>query len=92
MPNSVDPDQTAPSVWSGSTLFAPAYMSKCLEVLWYVQFFSGTLTSWSSYKKQQPLIWGSKVFRFADDDEVQFHIFADLALAAAAAFTQTQVT
>ena len=39
MPNSVDPDQTAPSVWSGSTLFAPAYMSQYLEVLWYVQFF-----------------------------------------------------
>ena len=33
MANSVDPDQTAPSVWSGSTLFAqncltqPAYIS-----------------------------------------------------------------
>ena len=29
MANSVDPDQTAPlAVWSGSTLFAQAYLSK----------------------------------------------------------------
>ena len=31
--NSVDPDQTAP-VWSGSTLFAKAYLSKNLGLLW----------------------------------------------------------
>ena len=35
MANSADPDQTAPlgSVWSGSTLFAQAYLSKNLESL-----------------------------------------------------------
>ena len=34
--NSVDPYQTAPlgAVWSGSALFAQAYMSKNLESLW----------------------------------------------------------
>ena len=34
--NSVDPDQTAPlgAVWSGSALFAQAYVSKNLESLW----------------------------------------------------------
>ena len=35
--NSVDPDQTAPlgAVWSGSALFAQAYMSKNLGSLRY---------------------------------------------------------
>ena len=37
MANSVDPDQTAPAplgaVWSGSTLFAQAYLSKNLGSL-----------------------------------------------------------
>ena len=34
--NSVDPDQTAPlgAVWSGSTLFAHAYLSENLGSLW----------------------------------------------------------
>ena len=34
--NSVDPDQTAPlgAVWSGSTLFAQAYLSENLRSLW----------------------------------------------------------
>ena len=38
MANSVDPDQTAPvgAVWSGSTLFAQAYLSKNLGSLQYV--------------------------------------------------------
>ena len=31
--NSVDPDQTAPLVWSGSALFAQAYLSKNLGSL-----------------------------------------------------------
>ena len=37
MANSVDPDQTAPlgAVWSGSALFAQAYLSKNLGSLWY---------------------------------------------------------
>ena len=37
MANSVDPDQTAPlrAVWSGSTLFAQAYLSENLESLQY---------------------------------------------------------
>ena len=34
--NNVDPDQTAPlgAVWSGSALFAQAYLSKNLGTLW----------------------------------------------------------
>ena len=41
MANSVDPDQTAPlgAVWSGSALFAQAYMSKNLGSLWYFEIF-----------------------------------------------------
>ena len=37
MANSVDPDQTAPvgAVWSGSTLFAQAYLSENLGALRY---------------------------------------------------------
>ena len=36
MANSVDPDQTAPlgAVWSGSALFAQAYLSENLRSLW----------------------------------------------------------
>ena len=35
MTNGVDPDQTAPAaVWSGSALFAQAYLSKNLESIW----------------------------------------------------------
>ena len=39
MANSVDPDQTAPlgAVWSGSTLFAKAYLSKNLGSLRYIK-------------------------------------------------------
>ena len=38
MANSADPDQIAPlgSVWSGSTLFAQAYLSKTLGALRYI--------------------------------------------------------
>ena len=38
MANSVDPDQTAPvvgAVCSGSALFAQAYLSENLGLLWY---------------------------------------------------------
>ena len=37
MANSVDPDETAPlgAVWSGSALFAQAYLSENLGSLWY---------------------------------------------------------
>ena len=37
MANSADPDQTAPlgAVWSGSALFAQAYLSENLGSLWY---------------------------------------------------------
>ena len=40
MSNSVDPDQTAPlgAVWSGSALFAQAYLSENLETLRYPMF------------------------------------------------------
>ena len=37
MANSVDPDQTAPLVWSGSALFAKAYLSKNLGSLRYIR-------------------------------------------------------
>ena len=38
MANSVDPDQTAPlgAVWSGSALFAQAYLSENLGSFWYM--------------------------------------------------------
>ena len=41
MANSVDPDQTAPlgAVWSGSTLFAQAYLSENLGSLRYYAVF-----------------------------------------------------
>ena len=48
MANSVDPDQTAPlgAVWSGSALFALAYLSENLGSLWYGLFtYSGLLHS-----------------------------------------------
>ena len=40
MANSVDPDQTAPlgAVWSGSALFAQAYLSENLGLLLYTYF------------------------------------------------------
>ena len=40
MANSVDPDQTAPlgAVWSGSALFAQAYLSENLGSLQYIRF------------------------------------------------------
>ena len=34
MANSVDPDQTAGAVWSGSALFAQVYLSENLGSLW----------------------------------------------------------
>ena len=45
MANSVDPDQTAPlgAVWSGSALFAQAYLSENLGSLRY-----GWLTDWNN--------------------------------------------
>ena len=36
MANSVDPDQTAPLAWSGSALFAQAYLSENLGSLRYL--------------------------------------------------------
>ena len=41
MANSVDPDQTAPlgAVWSGSALFAQAYLSENLGSLRYKHIF-----------------------------------------------------
>ena len=48
MANSVDPDQTAPlgAVWSGSTLFAQAYLSYFKIIT--VEFFS--LDEWATVK------------------------------------------
>ena len=42
MANSVDPDQTTPlgAVWSGSALFAQAYLSENLESLRYDNLYS----------------------------------------------------
>ena len=47
MANSVDPDQTAPlgAVWSGSALFAQAYLSEDLGSLRYVSSSSATYFS-----------------------------------------------
>ena len=47
MANSVDPDQTAPlgAVWSGSALFAQAYLSENLGSLRY----SAWLAKWIMY-------------------------------------------
>ena len=58
MANSVDPDQTAPlgGVWSGSALFAQAYLSENLGSLRYVEMFSyyfifvsGWFNGWSGF-------------------------------------------
>ena len=42
MANSVDPDQTAPlgAVWSGSALFAQAYLSENLGSIWNAEIVS----------------------------------------------------
>ena len=47
MANSIDPDQAAllGAVWSGSTLFAQAYLSENLWSLWYFRH-SVTFTEW----------------------------------------------
>ena len=46
MANSVDPDQTAPlgAVWSGSALFAQAYLSENLGPLRYVTLFHSKIS------------------------------------------------
>ena len=41
---SVDPDQTAPLVWSGSALFAETYLSENLGSLWY--WLDADLLTW----------------------------------------------
>ena len=48
MANSVDPDQTAPlgAVWSGSALFAQAYLSENLGSLCYVRGKDADGTMW----------------------------------------------
>ena len=53
MANSVDPDQTAPlgAVWSGSALFAQAYLSENLRSLRY-EYFTDNTKATSEY---QPL-------------------------------------
>ena len=45
MANSVDPNQTAPvgAVWTGSTLFAQAYLSENLEKLRYISHKKGSV-------------------------------------------------
>ena len=49
MPNSVDPDQTAPlgAVWSGSALFAQAYLSENLGSLRYIHNHFLLLLFWT---------------------------------------------
>ena len=68
MANSVDPDQTAPlgAVWSGSALFAQAYLSKNLGSLWYAVCHCSRLCSWCSSKcivseYLLPNFWGFSV-------------------------------
>ena len=47
MANSIDPDQTAPqgAVWSGSALFAQAYLSENLGSLWQWCYLYEVLTA-----------------------------------------------
>ena len=49
MANSVDPDQTAPlgAVWSGSALFAQAYLSENLGSLRYTRVQPVLVKIWS---------------------------------------------
>ena len=53
MANSVDPDQTAPlgAVWSGSALFAQAYLSENLGPLW----------QWKKENDTNYILWLPKV-------------------------------
>ena len=63
MANSVDPDQTAPlgAVWSGSALFAQAYLSENLGSLRYLVItkgqFSLVLHNQSTSGKCSPDAW-----------------------------------
>ena len=51
MANSVDPDQTASlgAVWSGSALFAQAYLSENLGSLWYLGLKFGPIPNAKKY-------------------------------------------
>ena len=61
MANSVDPDQTAPPlgpVWSGSALFAQAYLSQNLGSLRYTfwtlgKYFAKLMQTWTQYTLDQ---------------------------------------
>ena len=64
MANSVDPDQTAPlgAVWSGSTLFAQAYLSENLGSLQYflfMIFFCNILCAIFEASVQNSSGWGN---------------------------------
>ena len=54
MANSVDPDQTAPlgAVWSGSALFAQAYLSENLGSLRWYPCFSGIIYTFSKKESE----------------------------------------
>ena len=59
MANSDDPDQTAPlgAVWSGSALFAQAYLSENLESLRYYIFIVCVLILQFDNNKMSPVKW-----------------------------------
>ena len=61
MPNSVDPDQTAPlgAVWSGSALFAQTYLSENLGSLW--QLMAWFKLVGKEYKKRTYLLVSANI-------------------------------
>ena len=65
MANSVDPDQTAPlgAVWSGSALFAQAYLSENLGSLRYIQ----TLIVHFFFDQKSLYVWMRIVSLVMDD-------------------------
>ena len=64
MANSVDPDQTAPlgAVWSGSALFAQAYLSENLGSLWYRTIATNVLHN--LWRNMNALL--TKIFHYGD--------------------------
>ena len=81
MANSVDPDQTAPlgAVWSGSALFAQAYLSEnygSLRYMYYMHFLFAWLIDWLNV----PLTWSLWSFwdvAFEFDNLCEFHLTCD---------------
>ena len=73
--NGVDPDQTAPlgAVWSGSALFAQAYLSKNLGSLRYFgySFFKVSVCCRYFYKEIKSYLEGAKVISIFEETAKQ---------------------